>query len=151
MLYCLKQRQQYDLNFTYFFCNDFFCWCSLIKFQKRAFTCYWYFFSSQMLVHMKLQSQLKMVLSCLMRSWVVFRGQQTRTIGHAGEVCAEERTWASSFTWNQSLAPHPQPKDQDIIRTWTSELFQKLRVHCQGNSLLKPLYHKWPSSKILSN
>ena len=53
--------------------------------------------------------------------------------------------------WNQSHHPTPtpavEPKDQGITRTWTVSEAQGSVV--QKVPVLMPLYHKWPSSKVL--
>lgn len=86
--------------------------------------------------------------------WVVFQRQQTKTASSVARACAEERTLTSGSTWNQSFATLVDLKDRDITETWTTELFQKWKVCCEKDPVLKPLtrsYHKWPSFKALQS
>lgn len=66
------------------------------------------------------------------------------------EACPEERTLILSYTHNQSLSQpiHREPKDLDRTGTWAPKPFQKPRVHCPEDPVLKPLYYKWPSSNV---
>ena len=50
---------------------------------------------------------------------------------------------------NFDLQLHPGPKDRDVTGTWTTQPFQKQRVHCPGRPGAEAPYLKWPSSKVL--
>lgn len=90
-------------------------------------------------------------LSHLMRHRAALQRNQIKITSHAVEACAQERTWTSSCTWNQSLPciPPYETKGPGLNQNLNTKPIFRSNGPLSRKTGADVPYHEWLGSKVL--